>query len=70
MPDLEKIGEDLNTANGKASAALISYNTWMAGKAGTVTLTAGQKNTLKSEFTADITAVWDAAQRVLDELAA
>ncbi len=69
MPDLKKIGQDLNTANGGASAALIGYQIWMAGKAGTVALTAGQKNTLKAEFTADITEVRDAAQRVIDELA-
>lgn len=69
MPDLEKIGADLNIANERASGALTGYNTFMAGKAGSVTLTNGQKTTQKAEFTADITAVRDAAQRVLDELA-
>ena len=69
MADLEKIGQDLQTANDSASQALVGYRIWMAGKAGTVTLTAGQKDTLKTEFTANITAVRDAAQAVLGELA-
>ena len=70
MADLNKIGVDLNTANGSASAALIGYDIWMAGKAGTVTLTTGQKNTLRAEFVDNITAVRDAAQAVITEIGA
>jgi len=68
MANLEKIGQNLQTANDSASQALIGYRIWMAGKAGAVTLTTGQKDTLRTEFTEDITAVRDAAQGVLDEL--
>lgn len=66
--DIEQIGADLNIANSKASAALIGYNMFVAGKAGTIELTAGQKTTLKTEFVADITDVRDAAQAVIDDI--
>ena len=66
--DIEQIGLDLNIANSKASAALIGYNTFVAGKVGKIELTADQKTELKTNFVADITAVRDAAQAVIDEV--
>ena len=68
MPDLEMVRGNLEIANRKASAALTTYNTFITGKAGGVSLTTEQGSILKAKFLEDIIAVQDAAQAVIDEI--
>lgn len=69
MADLEKIGRELEIAKYIGANAQRAYSEWMAGKVGKIILVESQRATLRTDFVSDITAVRDAAQAVLDELA-
>ena len=67
--DFEKVETDLRRCADGANDALTKLTLFLQGKTAGLTLTSGQKNTLKAGFAAEVATARDAAQAVIDELA-